>query len=129
MRQNGTNVHRFCEGLGIRVHPIHRSRRRRPAMTTFALGTIRRMLINDGEDHTSLVLSCIVSADPSSLGADVISSVSDALKGHPTRFASRREAIDWFGDLPLVALRSRAQRLATGPDALATLIADRMVGE
>ncbi|WP_185982838.1 hypothetical protein [Aureimonas mangrovi] len=129
MRQNGINVHRFAEGLGIRVRPIHRSRRRRPAMETYALGTIRNMLILDGEDHTSLVLRCVVASDPSALGADVITSVSNALKGHPGRFPSRREAMEWFEALPMLALRARAHRLGTGPHALTTLIADRMIGE
>lgn len=125
----GINVHRFCEGLGVKVRPPRRARRLRPANVTHALGTIRNMLARDGEDHASLVIRCILESDPTALGADVITSVSLALKRHPDRFPSRQATVQWFGGVRLQMLRQRAQRLRTGPQTLSTLIADRMISE
>lgn len=126
-RINGVNCHRFAEGLGIKIRPIRRSRKSRPKGKIYALGTIRRLIASHGEDHASLVVRCILASDPTALGGDVISSVSAALRAHPARFANRSEAVEFFRAVPILKLRQRAQRLATGLHTLSTLVAQEFL--
>lgn len=128
------NIHRFCEGYGIRVQTIRRARDPRPANTIYGGRLIARMLRNRGEDHVGLVLMCAKAAGADCLYGDVLYAVSEVLRVHGSRW-DRRTAVETFGYLDMRALRFRARSLArsdagamTSTSAtLAVLIANQII--
>jgi hypothetical protein len=133
----GINVHRFCEGFGIRVRPIHHAKEPRPPNVIYGGRTIARMLRRKGPDHTGLVLMCIQASDPACLYGDTIRAVSEFLKVHHAATGGRQDAIAHFRVMDIAELRTRAQRLARRDSealsstvaALAVLLANTIIGE
>lgn len=128
------NIHRFCEGYGIRVRPIHRAREPRPANTIYGGRLLSRMVRNRGEDHAGLVLMCAKAAGPDCLYGDVLFAVSEVLRIHGARW-DRPTAVETFSYVDMRALRFRARSLARSDagamsstsTALAVLIANQII--
>lgn len=134
MTRSSVNVHRFCEGYGIRVRPIRRAREPRPANTIYGGRIVARMLRGRGEDHAGLVLMCAKAAGADCLYGDVLFAVSEVLRIHGARW-DRRTAVETFGHVDMRALRYQARMLARTDAgamtavsaALAILIASQIV--
>ncbi len=128
-RTRGINVHRFAEGLGLRILPPSQAKEPRPPNVLYGGRTIARMLRKEGPVHTGLVLSCIQAADPTCFYGDTIWAVSRFLAAHEGT-VPRVELLATFRGLDLSTLRERAKRAAAGKsrpmarraDALATMI-------
>lgn len=135
--KRGINVHRFCEGFGVKVLPNHQAKEPRPPNVIYGGRTIARMLRRKGPDHTGLVLLCIQASDPACLYGDVIFAVSQFLRTHTDVLGGRQGAIGAFQTIDIARLRSRAQRLARSEGehmtkstaALSIVIADAILGE
>lgn len=128
------NVHRFCEGYGVRIRPYRAARQRRSSNTIYGGRIVARMLRNHGEEHTSLVLMCAKAAGSDCLYGDVLFATSEVLRVHGYQW-DRSTAVETFGFLDMRALRFRARSLArteagamsTTSGALAVLIANQIV--
>lgn len=135
--ERGINVHRFCEGYGVKVRPIHQAKDPRPPNVIYGGRIIARMLRRKGPDHTGLVLLCIQASDPACLYGDVIFAVSQFLRAHTGDLGGRQGAVGAFQTIDLARLRARAQRLARSEGehmtrttaALSIVIADAILGE
>lgn len=120
----GVNLHRFCEGYGIRVHPVRKSAKDHPPNVIYGGRIVARMLRDRGPDHTGLVLMCIQASNPRCLYGDVILAVSRFLTAHQADLGNRRAAVDAFSQTDLMVLRQRAAQLARGKhDAMTNLSA------
>lgn len=137
MIRRGINVHRFCEGFGIKVRPIHHAKEPRPPNVIYGGRIIARMLRRMGPEHTGLVLMCIQASNPACLYGDVIFAVSQFLRTHHSDMGGRQGAVGAFQTIDLGRLRQRAQRLARSEGghmtrtsaALSIVIAHSLLGE
>lgn len=135
--KRGINVHRFCEGFGVKVLSNHQAKEPRPPNVIYGGRTIARMLRRKGPDHTGLVLLCIQASNPACLYGDVIFAVSQFLRTHTDVLGGRQGAIGAFQTIDIARLRNRAQRLARSEGehmtkstaALSIIIADAILGE
>jgi hypothetical protein len=134
--ENGVNLHRFCEGLGIRVRPIAALKYRREPNTIYGGRMLARLLKQKGEDHTYIVLRCIQVSNRDCFFGDVIWAMHRFIHAHRPQTDALTLANE-FRLIDIGAIRLRAQRLALGrvdamtkkADALATLIADKLEKE
>lgn len=128
-RQSGINIHKFCQGLGIRVRPVSALKYSRSANTIYGGRTIGRLIHSHGEDHVYRVLRCIQLSSPEAFYGDVILAVHRYIATHRAKDASGALYAD-FGTLSLSAIRERARRLSKGmtrqADAVSLLIAHHL---
>lgn len=96
MRTRGINVHRYCEGFGIKVRPVSQAVEQRPLNTIYGGRIIARMLRRMGPDHTGLVLMCIQASDPACLYGDTLYAVSRFIRAHRNDRARRAATIIEF---------------------------------
>lgn len=128
-RQHGINVHRVCQGLGIRVRPVSALKYDRQKNTIYGGRTISRLIRSHGEDHVHLVLRCIQVSSPDAYFGDVILAVHRYIATHRAKDGAGALLPD-FRSIDLSSLRQRARRLSMGmtkqADALSILIADHL---
>jgi hypothetical protein len=110
--ENGINIHRFCEGYGVRVLPYRMKREPRPANVIYGGRSIGRLLRKD-EDRTGLVIRCIQASNPTAFDDAVIWSVWCFIGAHKAQERAQ-DAISAFGLIDLAQIRQRAQRLVVG---------------
>lgn len=128
-RHNGINVHRLCQGLGIRVRPVSTLKFSRAKNTIYGGRTIGRLVRGHGEDHVNLVLRCIQVSSPDAFFGDVILAVHRYIATHRAKDGPGTLLAD-FRTLDLATMRVRARRLSYGmtkqADALSILIANQL---
>jgi hypothetical protein len=128
-RQHGINVHKVCQGLGIRVRPVSTLKYDRQKNTIYGGRTIGRLIRSHGEDHVTLVLRCIQVSSPDAFFGDVILAVHRYIAIHRAKEAPASLLVD-FRHLDLPMMRQRARRLSQGmtrqADALSILIANQL---
>lgn len=135
-RRRGINVHRFLEGYGVRCRPVGALNWDRKPNTIYGGRTIARLLHNQGEDHTGLVVLCIQASNPTCFHGDTMFAVSRFLRTHRPA-GERLSVVNEFRGIDIGKLRERAQRLAGSQDnpmarrrdILVGLIADRLTEE
>lgn len=110
--ENGINLHRFCEGYGLRVRPYHESRTPRPANTIYGGRYLKRLMRKD-IDRAGLVLRCIQSSNPTCF-EDVTIFATWCFVGAHFAQCQPAVAIEAFRRIDLAEIRQRAQRLAVG---------------
>lgn len=110
--ENGINLHRFCEGYGLRVRPYHESRTPRPANTIYGGRTLKRLMRKD-MDRAGLVIRCIQSSNPTCFD-DVTVWATWCFVGAHFAQASPSVAVEAFRRVDLAKIRQRAQRLVVG---------------
>lgn len=131
-RTQGVNVHKFCQGLGIRVRPTSALKYRREPNCIYGGRTVARLIHAHGEDHAYRVLRSI-QVGHGQLFGDVIMAVDRYIRAHRPQ-DSQQSVLAGFATIDLSALRDRAQRLAMGKkcpmtkraDTLAVLIAHHL---
>lgn len=134
-RQQGINIHRLCQGLGIRVRPVSALKFSRAKNTIYGGRTIGRLMRSHGEEHVYLVLRCIQVSSAEAFYGDVILAVHRYIATHRPKEGAGTLLPD-FRTIDMLGLRNRAQRLSRGmtkqADALSILIAnqlDQHIGE
>jgi len=133
--ENGINLHRFCEGYGLKIRPYHESRTPRPANVIYVGRSLKRLMRKD-VDRAGLVVRCIQSSDPTCFD-DVTMWATWCFVGvhfaqHPPSMA-----IEAFRRVDLAEIRRRAQRLIVGESgrmaktatAISILLAQAIIDE
>lgn len=127
--QHGINIHKVCQGLGIRVRPVSALKYDRQKNTIYGGRTISRLIRGHGEDHVHLVLRCIQVSSPEAFFGDVILAVHRYIATHRPNDGAGALLTD-FRTLDLLSMRQRARRLSQGmtrqADALSILIANHL---
>lgn len=128
-RQHGINIHRLCQGLGIRVRPVSALKYSRARNTIYGGRTIGRLMRSHGDDHVTLVLRCIQVSSPDAFFGDVIMAVHRYIATHRRQEGAGTLLPD-FRTIDMANLRQRARRLSMGmtkqADALSILIANQL---
>jgi len=73
---NRINLHRFCEGFGIRILPKGGERTPRPANVIYGGKNLRRLILDYGEEHAAKVVRCIQISNAFSFEAETLKAVS-----------------------------------------------------
>lgn len=129
IKRQGINIHRLCQGLGIRVRPVSALKYSRAKNTIYGGRTIGRLMRSHGDDHVNLVLRCIQVSSPVAFYGDVILAVHRYIATHRPKEGPGTLLPD-FRTIDLPKLRARARRLSLGmtrqADALSILIANHL---
>lgn len=136
-RAERVNVHRFLEGYGVKVQPIHKSSARhgRPANVVYGGRTMRRLIQRDS-DRAATVVMCIQASNPSCFVDVIIMAVWTFVSAHAAD-RKRNEVIAMFRTVDLAVIYQRANQLVAGRNGrmgksfekIATLLADRLLNE
>lgn len=110
---NGTNIRRFLEGYGVKVHLYRESKTPRPANVVYGGRQIGRLIKKD-PDRAGLVVRCIQTSNPVCFDDVTIWSVWCFLATHFPQSAPTA-AIEAFSRTDLADVKKRALRLAIGP--------------
>lgn len=134
---NGINVHRFCEGFGVRVRPYREGRNAadRPANVVYGGRTVARLLRHD-ENRVALMFRCIQNSNAHCFDDYIVLAVWQFLGAHAAE-AAHRDVVTAFASIDLAKIRNRAQRLAKGQygrmgktvEKISSLIADALIPE
>ena len=133
--ENGINLHRFCEGYGLKIRPYHESRTPRPANTVYGGRYLKRLMRKD-TDRAGLVVRCIQSSNPTCFD-DVTVWATWCFIGAHFAQGTPSAAIEAFRRVDLADIRQRAQRLIMGESgrmaktatAISILLAQAIIDE
>jgi len=133
LRKRGVNVHRLCEGLGIRILPLREAKEPRPSNVIYGAGYLRSLASKYGPDHCHKVLRCIQVSNDKALYSDCLIAVSRYVRAK-AKGQGISELVDRFGQVDIGKLRTHSLAICEGitkrrVDTLSVLLADRMVNE